>query len=224
MLNLEKTTELFDALQYCNKHIKGIEKDYVSHFYKIKHAILACIYKNPSIIQGYTLKIDGMETSNEGELLSITIKSTHKCYQFHVPLHNKTRKQFGLVEYDVNCIGPYWASEKIEGDRFIWINCYVLIREIAYRWHVLNQYEDRMKLATKEPNKWKQNWSMFVSAFNKRFKNKYLLRGYTDDKRKCEIVRLRDNRVMYCIWCFKLMKDCSYINYMNRIDKNIKWH
>ena len=224
MLNLEKTTELFDALQYCNKHIVGIEKDYVSHFYKIKHVILANIYKKPHILEGYTLKIDGVETSNEGELLSITIKSTLKCYQFHVPLHKKTRKQFGLVECDVNCIGPYWASEKIEGDLPTWMNYYALVREIAYRWHVLNPYEDRMKLATKEPNKWKQNWSMFVSAFNKRFKNKYLLRGYTDDKRKCEIVRLRDNHVMYCIWCFKLMKDCSYINYMNRIDKKIKWH
>lgn len=224
MLNLEKSTKLFDALQYCNKHIVGIEKDYVSHFYKIKHAILAHIYKKPQIIEGYTLNIDGMETSNEGELLSITIKSTHKCYQFHVPLHKKTRKQFGLAEGDENCIGPYWASEKIEGDRLVWINCYVLIREIAYRWHVLNPHEDRMKLATKYPNQWKQNWSMFVSAFNKRFKNKYLLREYADDKRKCEIIRLRDNRVMYCIWSFKLMKDCTYINYMNRIDKNIKWH
>lgn len=223
MLNVIQTTDLLDALHYCNKHIISIEKDYVSHFYKIKHAILAYIYKNPSIIQGYTLKINGMETSNEGELLSITVKSTYKCYQFHVPLHNKTRKQFGLAECDVNCIGPYWASEKIEGDRLEWINCYVSIREIAYRWHVLNSYEDRMKLAAKEPNKWKQNWSMFVSAFNKRFKNKYLLRGYADDKRKCEIIRLRDNCVMYCIWSFKFMKDCAYINYMNRIDKNIKW-
>ena len=89
MLNLEKTTELFDALQYCNKHIVGIEKDYVSHFYKIKHAILAYIYKNPGIIEGYTLKIDGMETSNEGELLSITIKGDLQRYQFLVPLHIK---------------------------------------------------------------------------------------------------------------------------------------
>ena len=224
MLNLEKTTELLDALQYCNKHIVGIEKAYVSHFYKIKHAILAHIYKKPHILEGYTLKIDGMETSNEGELLSITIKSELQCYKFHVPFRRKTCKQFGLADCDVNCIGPYWASEKIGGDLATWMQCYALVREIAYNWRVLNPHEDRMKLATKYPNQWKQNWLMFVSAFNKRFKNKYLLRGCTDDKRKCEIIRLRDNRVMYCIWCFKLMKDCSYINYMNRIDKKIKWH
>jgi hypothetical protein len=224
MLNLEKATRLFDALQYCNKHIVGIEKDYVSHFYKIKHAILAHIYKKPHILEGYTLKIDGMETSNEGELLSITIKSELQCYKFHVPFRRKTCKQFGLADCDVNCIGPYWASEKIGGDLATWMQCYALVREIAYSWRVLNPHEDRMKLATKYPNQWKQNWLMFVSAFNKRFKNKYLLRGCTDDKRKCEIIRLRDNRVMYCLWCFKLMKDCSYINYMNQIDKKIKWH
>lgn len=224
MLNLEKATRIFDALQYCNKHIVGIEKDYVSHFYKIKHAILAHIYKKPHTLEGYTLKIDGMETSNEGELLSITINSELQCYKFHVPFRRKTCKQFGLANCDVNCIGPYWTSEKIGGDLATWMQCYALVREIAYSWRVLNPHEDRMKLATKEPNKWKQNWSMFVSAFNKRFKNKYLLRGCTDDKRKCEIIRLRDNRVMYCIWCFKLMKDCSYINYMNQIDKKIKWH
>lgn len=224
MLNLEKTTELLDALQYCNKHIVGIEKDYVSHFYKIKHAILAHIYKKPHILEGYTLKIDGIELANEGELLSIVVHNSYRSYQFHVPISKKIRKQFGLTELDENCIGPYWASEKIEGNLATWMKCYALVREIAYRWHVLNPHEDRMKLATKYPNQWKQNWPMFVSAFNKRFKNKYLLRGYTDDKRKCEIIRLRDNRVMYCLWSFKLMKDCSYINYMNRIDKNIKWH
>lgn len=224
MINLEKATRIFDALQYCNKHIVGIEKDYVSHFYKIKHAILAHIYKKPHILEGYTLKIDGMETSNEGELLSITIKSELQCYKFHVPFRRKTCKQFGLANCDVNCIGPYWASEKIGGDLATWMQCYALVREIAYSWRVLNPHEDRMKLATKYPNQWKQNWLMFVSAFNKRFKNKYLLREYTDDKRKCEIIRLRDNRVMYCLWCFKLMKDCSYINYMNQIDKKIKWH
>lgn len=223
MLNVIQTTDLLDAIHYCNKHTVGIEKDYVSHFYKIKHAILACIYKNPSIIQGYTIKIDGMETSNEGELLSITIKGDLQRYQFHVPLYKKTCKQFGLSECDVNCIGPYWASEKIKGNLSKWMTYYMRIKEIAYRWHLLNVHEDRMKLATKDPDKWKQNWLMFMSAFNKRFKNKYSLRGCTDDKRKCEIIRLRDNRVMYCIWSFKLMKDCAYINYMNRIDKNIKW-
>ena len=206
MLNIEKSTRLFDALQYCNKHIVGIEKDYVSHFYKIKHAILACIYKNPSIVQGYTLKIDGMETSNEGELLSITIKSTHKCYQFHVPLHKKTRKQFGLVECDVNCIGPYWASEKIEGDLPTWMNYYALVREIAYRWHVLNPHEDKMKQAVKHPNEWKQNWPMFASAFNKRFRGQYIIREKCGTERRCEIVRVRDNRVMYDIFKFKVMK------------------
>lgn len=224
MLNLEKTTEFLDALQYCNKHIVGIEKDYVSHFYKIKHAILAGIYKNPGIIQGYTLKIDGIETSNEGELLSISIKSALKLYQFHVPLHKKTRKQFELTECDETSIGSYRASEKIEGDLPTWMNYYVLVREIAYRWHVLNPYEDRMKLATKYPDQWRQNWPIFVSAFNKRFKNKYLLRECANDKKECKIIRLRDNRVMYYLRCFKLMKRCSYINYMNRIDKNIKWH
>ena len=224
MLNLEKTTKLLDALQYCNKHIVGVEKNYVRHFYKIKHAILAHIYKTPHILEGYTLKIDGIELANEGELLSIIVDNSDRSYQFHVPLHKKTRKQFGLTELDENCIGPYWASEKIEGDRFVWINCYVLVREMAYRWHVLNPHEDKMKLATKYPDQWKQNWLMFVSAFNKRFKNEYLLRGCPDDKRKCEIIRLRDNRVMYCIRCFKLMEDHAYINYMNRIDKKIKWN
>lgn len=223
-MNIEQTTELFDALQYCNKHIKGIEKDYVNHFYKIKHAILAHIYKKPHIIEGYTLKIDGIELANEGELLSIIVNNSYRSYQFHVPINKKIRKQFELTELDDICIGPYWASEKIEGNLSKWLIYYISVREIAYRWHVLNSHEDMMKLAAKYPDQWKQNWWMFLSAFNKRFKNKYLLRNCVDDKRKCEIIRLKDNKILYCMSIFKFMNEHAYINYMNRIDKSIKWH
>ena len=224
MLNLEKSTKLFDALQYCNKHIVGIEKDYVSHFYKIKHAILAHIYKKPHIIEGYTLKINGVETSNEGELLSIIVNNSSRSYQFHVPLHKKTRKQFELAECDENCIGPYWASEKIKGNLSKWMTYYIRIKEIVYSWHVLNPHEDKMKQAVKHPNEWKQNWPMFASAFNKRFRGQYIIREKCGTERRCDIVRVRDNRVMYDIFKFKVMKGNAYINLMNRIGKKIKWH
>jgi hypothetical protein len=65
---------------------------------------------------------------------------------------------------------------------------------------------------------------MFASAFNKRFKGQYIIREKYGAERRCEIVRVKDNRVMYDIFKFKVMKGNTYINLMNRIAKHIKWH
>lgn len=224
MLSIDKTVEILDALQYCNKHIIGIEKDYVSHFYKIKHSILAHIYKKPHIVEGHTLKIDGIELQDECKLISILVENQFNHYQFHVPICKKTCKQFGLTGLDEICISPYQSSEKVEGDQNTWMKYYVIVKEIAYRWGELNSHEDKMKQAVKHPNEWKQNWPMFASAFNKRFKGKYIIREKYGAERRCEIVRVKDNRVMYDIFKFKVMKGNTYINLMNRIAKNIKWH
>lgn len=107
MLSIDKTIEILDALQYCNKHIIGIEKNYVSHFYKIKHSILAHIYKKPHIVEGHILKIEGIELQDECKLISILVENQFSHYQFHIPICKKTCKQFGLTKLDEICINPY---------------------------------------------------------------------------------------------------------------------
>ncbi len=226
MLNVIQTTNLLDALHYCNKYIIDIDKDLTKHFYKIKHAILGYIYNKPTIIEGYELKITGIEVHNHynsTNLLCIAINGPMN-YEFHVPFNNKVKKQFNLNNIDNIDINSYSGNSKETGDLETWMKYYTIVKEIAYRWHVLNPYEDKMAIATRYPNQWKQNWSMFVAAFNKRFKNKYIIQDDPIDKRRCEIIRIKDGTIMYNIFKFKLMKDCTYINYMNRIDKKIKWH
>ena len=63
---------------------------------------------------------------------------------------------------------------------------YNVLKEIAYRWKILNRYEETMILATKHPEQWKQNWSMFVAAFNKRFEKQYIIRESETDNKKCD--------------------------------------
>lgn len=237
MLNLEKTTRLFDALQYCNKHIVGIEKDYVRHFYKIKHAILAHIYRKPNSINGYVANLNCIELQDcrdhTIELLSICVSNDTKAYNFHVPFNNKNKRKFDpdyFYRWNERSVldelprQEYQGEPKESGDQTQWMEQYNVLKEIAYCWKILNRHEETMILATKHPEQWKQNWSMFVAAFNKRFKNQYIIRESETDEKKCEIIRYYDDRVMYDISKFKMMKGQAYINYMNRINKNIKWH
>ena len=227
MLNVIQTTDLLDALHYCNKYIVNIDKELTKHFYKIKHAILGYIYNKPTIIEGYELKITGIEANefihdNRNKLLCIAINGPMN-YEFHVPLNSKVKKQFNLNNIDNIDINSYPGNSKETGDLETWMKYYTIVKEIAYRWHVLNPHEDKMAIASRYPDRWKQNWNMFATAFNKRFKNKYIIQDDIIDKKRCEIIRIKDGTIMYNIVKFKLMNDCAYINYMNRIDKNIKW-
>lgn len=237
MISNEKTTAILDALWYCNKYLVGIEKEYINHFYKIKHAILAHIYRKPNSISGYVANLNCIELQDCGdhtaELLSVSVSNDTKTYNFHVPLNNKNKRKFDpdyfyrwneISVLDELSRQEYQCDPKESGDQTQWMEQYNVLKEIAYCWGILNRHEEVMKLATKHPEQWKQYWSMFVVAFNKRFKKQYIIRESETDKRKCEIVRYHDDRVMYDIFKFKMMKGQAYINYMSRINRNIEWH
>ena len=237
MISNEKTTAILDALWYCNKYLVGIEKEYINHFYKIKHAILAHIYRKPKSISGYVANLNCVELQNCGdhtiELLSVSVSNDTKIYNFHVPFNNKNKRKFDPDYFyrwnersvlDELSRQEYESEPKENGDQTRWMEQYNVLKEIAYCWGILNRHEETMLLATKHPEQWKQNWSMFVAAFNKRFKKQYIIRESETDKQKCEIVRYYDDRVMYDISKFKIMKGQAYINYMSRINRNIEWH
>ena len=237
MINNEKTTAILDALWYCNKHLVGIEKEYIKHFYKIKHSFLAHIYRKPNSISGYVANLNCIELQNCGdhtiELLSVSVSNDTKTYNFHVPFNNKNKQKFDpnyFYKWNKRSVLDELSRQEYEGepkencDKTQWMKQYNMLKEIAYCWGIINRHEETMLLATKHPDQWKQYWPMFVVAFNKRFKNQYIIRESETDKKKCEIVRYRDDRVMYDIFKFKLMKDQAYINYMNRINRNIEWH
>ena len=237
MISNEKTTAILDALWYCNKYLVGIEKEYINHFYKIKHSILAHIYRKPNSISGYVANLNCIELQDCGnhtiELLSVSVSNDTKTYNFHVPFSNKNKRKFDPDYFyrwnersvlDELSRQEYQCEPKENCDQTQWMEQYNVLKEIAYCWGILNRHEEIMKLATKHPEQWKQNWSMFVTAFNKRFKKQYIIRESETDKKKCEIVRYHDDRVMYDIFKFKMMKGQAYINYMSRINRNIEWH
>lgn len=237
MISNEKTTAILNALWYCNKYLVGIEKEYINHFYKIKHAILAHIYRKPNSISGYVANLNCIELQyckgRTIELLSVSVSNDTKTYNFHVPFNNKNKRKFDPDYFfrwgersvlDELSRQEYQGETKENGDQTQWMEQYNILKELAYRWKILNRHEDRMKLATKNPEQWKQNWSMFVAAFNKRFEKQYIIRESETDNKKCEIVRYYDKRVMYDVSKFKMMKGQAYINYMSRINRNIEWH
>lgn len=238
MLSETKTVEVLDALRYCNKYMLGIDNDRVKHFYKIKHGMLARMYRKPKSISGYRVKLDSIEIQHLGrqevKLFSICVSNdTYRTYTFHVPMSNKNIRAFDPDYFfrwgsksviDELPTFPYESDGKEPGDPETWMKCYTMLKVIAYSWNVINASEEEMIKLTRYPQKWKENWTSFVKEFNKRFKNQYIIRESETDKRKCEIVRCHDDRVMYDIFKFKMMKGQAYINYMNRINKNIKWH
>lgn len=238
MLSEIKTVEVLDALRYCNKYMVGIDNDRVKHFYKIKHGMLAHMYRKPKSISGYHVKLDSIEIQHLGrqevKLFSICVTNdTYRTYTFHVPMSNKNIKAFDPDYFfrwgsksviDELPTFPYESDGKEPGDVETWMKYYTMLKVIAYSWDVINASEEKLTKLTKHPEKWKENWPSFVKEFNKRFRNKYIIENDPDNERKCKIIHLGTGRCILHMWKFKAMKSNGYREYMTNIDRYIKWH
>lgn len=238
MLSIDKTVEVLDALRYCNKHIIGIANDRVKHFYKIKHGMLAHMYRKPKSISGYRVKLNSIEIQlfgqHETKLFSISVTNdTCSTYTFHVPMSNKNIRAFDpdyFFRWNATSVidelpkFPYESDGKELGDEETWMKYYSMLKVIAYSWDVINASEEKLTKLTKHPEKWKENWPSFVREFNKRFRDKYTLENDPDNPRKCKIIHCETGRCILHMWKFRAMKTNGYREYMTNLDRSIKWH